>query len=43
MVVRLNPNTGDIESLEVLFFSKRLTEAKVLELPVTASLRLAAG
>jgi hypothetical protein len=40
MVARLNPQTGEIENLEVLFFSTRLLRGDVLELPVTGSLRL---
>lgn len=40
MVARLNPQTAEIENLEVLFFSTRLLRGDVLELPVTGSLRL---
>ncbi len=40
VIARLNPNTGAVESLEVLFFSTRLSNKKQLELPVTADLRL---
>lgn len=43
VVARLNPKTGEIETLEVLFFSTRLLRSDVLELPVEADLRLAAG
>jgi len=35
IVARLNPATGDVESLEILFFSKRM-QSDSLELPVTA-------
>ena len=35
IVARLNPDTGDVESLEILFFSKRV-QRDSLELPVTA-------
>jgi len=42
IVARLNPDTGEVESLEVLFFSTRLLRADLFELPVTANLRLAA-
>jgi len=35
IVARLNPETGDVESLEILFFSKRV-HSDSLELPVTA-------
>ncbi len=40
VVARLNPQTGEVENLEVLFFSTRLLRSDVLELPVTADLRL---
>jgi len=39
-VARLNPETDEIENLEVLFFSTRLLRHDLLELPVTADLRL---
>jgi hypothetical protein len=41
VVARLNPDTGDIESLELLFFSTRLLRGNLLELPIIASLRAA--
>ncbi len=41
VIARLNPNTGDVENLEVLFFSTRLLRGDLFELPVTADLRLA--
>lgn len=41
VVVRLNPKTGEIENLEILFFSTRLLRNDLLELPVQANLRLA--
>ena len=41
VIARINPNTGDVENLEVLFFSTRLLRNDMFELPVTASLRLA--
>ncbi|MDA2924685.1 DUF2283 domain-containing protein [Acidobacteria bacterium AH-259-L09] len=41
VVARLNPDTGEIENLEVLFFSTRLLRSELFELPVTADLRLA--
>ncbi len=40
IVARLNPNTGEVESLEVLFFSTRLLRTDLFELPVVADLRL---
>ncbi|WP_035990776.1 DUF2283 domain-containing protein [Leptolyngbya sp. KIOST-1] len=44
MIARLNPVSGEVENLEILFFSKRLLNADfLLELPVIANLRLAAS
>nr|VFK66062.1 MAG: Protein of unknown function (DUF2283) [Candidatus Kentron sp. UNK]VFK69395.1 MAG: Protein of unknown function (DUF2283) [Candidatus Kentron sp. UNK] len=40
MVARLNPDTHEVENLEVLFFSTRLLRSEMLTLPVTAELRL---
>ena len=40
VVARLNPETGDVENLEVLFFSTRLLRGDSLQLPVSATLRL---
>jgi len=42
VIARLNPGTGDIENLEVLFFSTRLLRDDLFELPVTMDLRVAA-
>ena len=41
VVARFNPRTGEIENLEVLFFSIRLLRNNLFELPVEASLHLA--
>ncbi|MGH7868459.1 MAG: DUF2283 domain-containing protein [Candidatus Dormibacteraceae bacterium] len=41
VVARMSPNTGEIENLEVLFFSTRLLRGDLFELPITADLRLA--
>jgi len=43
VIARTNPRTGDIENLEVLFFSTRLLRSDLFELPVTADLRRIAG
>ena len=44
MIARLNPVSGEVENLEILFFSERLLNADfLLELPVIANLRLAAS
>ena len=43
IVARLNPSTGEVESVEVLFFSTRLLRKNLFELPVTAELHLAAA
>jgi uncharacterized protein YuzE len=40
VIARLNPDTGEIENLEVLFFSTRLLRSDLFELPVSAELRL---
>ncbi|MBI4479352.1 MAG: DUF2283 domain-containing protein [Acidobacteria bacterium] len=40
IIARLNPATGEVENLEVLFFSTRLLRSDLFELPVTADLRL---
>lgn len=41
VIARINPTTGEIENLEVLFFSTRLLRSDLFELPVTADLRVA--
>ena len=41
IVARLNPESGGIENLEILFFSKRLMANESLELPIDMELRLA--
>jgi uncharacterized protein YuzE len=40
VIVRLNPTTGEVENVEVLFFSTRLLRGDLFELPVAADLRL---
>lgn len=40
IVARLNPTNGEVENLEVLFFSTRLLRREMFKLPVTAELRL---
>jgi len=42
VIARLNPITGEIENLEVLFFSTRLLREDLFELPVEVDLRVAA-
>jgi uncharacterized protein YuzE len=41
VIARFNPDTGQIENLEVLFFSTRLLRKNLFKLPITADLRLA--
>ncbi|MEW5939849.1 MAG: DUF2283 domain-containing protein [Chloroflexota bacterium] len=41
IVARLNPQTGKIENLEVLFFTSRLLRRDVFSLPIIADLRQA--
>jgi hypothetical protein len=43
VIARLNPTTGAVENLEVLFFSTRLLRRELFNLPVTAELWLASG
>lgn len=40
IIARLNPHSGEVENLEVLFFSTRLLRSDLFELPVSADLRL---
>ena len=40
VLARLNPVTGEIENLEVLFFSTRLLRNDLFELPVRADLHV---
>ena len=41
MIARLNSKTGDVESLELLFFSTRLFRSDLFDLPIAAHLRRA--
>ncbi|MFQ5852314.1 MAG: DUF2283 domain-containing protein [Candidatus Binatia bacterium] len=41
VIARLNPKTGEIENLELLFFSTRLLRSDLFELLITADFRLA--
>jgi uncharacterized protein YuzE len=41
IIARLNPETGKIENLEVLFFTSRLLRRALFSLPVVADLRQA--
>jgi uncharacterized protein YuzE len=41
VVARMNPKTGEIECLEILFFSTRLLRSDLFDLPVSADLRRA--
>lgn len=40
IIARFNPDTGNIENLEVLFFSTRLLREELLHLPISAHLQL---
>jgi uncharacterized protein YuzE len=40
VVARLNPDTGEVEVLEILFFSTRLLRSNRLELPVSSEMHL---
>jgi len=39
VIARMNPTTGEIENLEVLFFSSRLLRREWFELPIAAHLQ----
>jgi uncharacterized protein YuzE len=39
IVARLNPRSGKIENLEVLFFTSRLLRRELFSLPIVADLR----
>ena len=41
IIARMNPETNEIENLEVLFFSTRLPRSNEFELPILANFRLA--
>lgn len=41
IIARLNPTSGEVENLEILFFSKRMTENSRFKLPIVAAMRLA--
>jgi uncharacterized protein YuzE len=41
IIARLNPKTGKIENLEVLFFTSRLLRKELFSLPVVADLQQA--
>ncbi len=40
VVARLNPQTREVESLEVLFYSTRLRDDNSFDLPIAAALHL---
>lgn len=40
IVARLNPQTREVENLEVMFFSTRLLRNELFELPITGELHL---
>lgn len=42
VIARLNPDSGEIENLEILFFSTRLLRTEIFDLPVKVDLRMAA-
>ena len=42
VIARINPKTGEVENLEILFFSTRLLRSDLLELPIAADLHLLA-
>lgn len=40
IIARMNPISGEIENLEILFFSRRSEQVNLWELPITASFQL---
>ena len=40
VIARINKTTGEIENLEILFFSARLLRSDIMELPINADLRV---
>lgn len=40
VIARLNPETGAVENVEVLFFSTRLLRDDLFEIPVIADMKL---
>jgi Protein of unknown function (DUF2283) len=40
VIARVNPDTGEVENLEVLFFSTRLLRSELFELPISAELHI---
>ncbi len=40
IIARFNPDTGEIENLEVLFFSTRLLREELFQLPIAAHFQL---
>jgi uncharacterized protein YuzE len=41
IIARLNPRTGEVENVEVLFFSTRLLRGDMFEIPVRADMHMA--
>jgi uncharacterized protein YuzE len=41
IAVRLNPDTDEVETIEIMWFTKRLEAGEAIEIPVSANLRLA--
>lgn len=43
IIARLNPTSGNIENLEILFFSQRTEPLNLLNLPICSTLQLDGG
>ena len=43
IVARTNPQSGEVENLEILFFSKRLEKGEAFRLPISAEFHLSEG
>lgn len=40
IVARLHPTSGEVENLEILFFTERMKSGEALQIPVLAEFRL---
>lgn len=41
VIARLNPDTGNVENMEILFFSTRLLRNDIFRIPITGDIHLA--
>ena len=43
VIARMSPQSGEVENLEILFFSKRLENGEAFRLPIFAEFHLSEG